>query len=193
MARAGPEAAAGKAREGRAGPGCAAAARDGSGECSQRAKGTGDRMGQGTVTGAEPGQGWGPKLQPTAKAAQQKQRLVRARAARTPNLLQLHCSASSCKSWCAKAPTKPHTGLWTLQGGSQLWDQAEAPPAPHEKAQSPSNKAAITLPPHCPLQGTDPSLPPRGRNCTVQPARGSQPGLSTPGEADSPPGPPPCA
>lgn len=66
-----------------------------------------------------------------------------------------HPTSCSCSAHPAAANHRvpnhpPHTGLWTLQGGSQLWHQAEAPPAPHEKAQLPSNKAAITLPPTVP-------------------------------------------
>lgn len=104
-----------KAQEGsagRAGPGCAAAVRDGSGGMQPAGlKGTGDRMGQGSSHRGRAWPGSGCEPQPTTKAAQQKQRLVRARAARTPNLPQLHCSPSSCKSSCAKS----HIRLWTLQ------------------------------------------------------------------------------
>lgn len=100
-----------KAAQAGAGPGSARAARDGTwGNAASRAERHWTQDGPGQVTGAEPGQARGCEPHPTTKAPQQKQRLVHPRATHTPNLLQLQCSPSNCKSSCARSP-KTHWAL----------------------------------------------------------------------------------
>lgn len=148
-------------------------------------KGTGDRMGQGNSH-----RGRGCEPHPTTKALQQKQRLIRARAAHTPNLPQLQCSPSSCNSLCAKSTHTPGSGPYN----EDLRTRPRPRPLLHPMKR-PSHLQTKQPSPSCPTVPSKSQIPPSHPAegiALVQPSRGCQPGLSTLVVADTPPGLPLC-